>query len=255
MSWRAQIIGSVLLAVALVAVAAGLARPIGQRCADADVLADHQLRDEAIAAYRALLKSTAPTCAAHGLQKQLALPVTKITTTTTTTKSTRVPGQQLQTSHSSQSSQSATPSPKNTSQILATTTATRPPRPPSGTEPIDHNLPESLDTISKAREWVEDLGLTVVGWVLIVLAAVLIVRAGALLFARALRGSIDLGSVTDAGDQPSGPSPSDSSDPAVVAQLQDRLAGRHLFGAAAMPSGAVPNAGSSKLSDALATAV
>jgi hypothetical protein len=99
-----------------------------------------------------------------------------------------------------------------------------------------HDVPASVSGIGGFRAWLTNLGLDITDWVLLVIAALLVLRTGLAFVISRRPGVVNIGTVTDAA------SDKNQVDPAISAQIQQRLTEQHLFGSSLVPGGGLPEA-------------
>jgi tetratricopeptide (TPR) repeat protein len=99
-----------------------------------------------------------------------------------------------------------------------------------------HDVPESVSGVGGVRAWLTNLGLDITDWVLLVITALLVARTGLAFVLSRRPGIVNVGTVTNARNE------KDATDPAITAQIQQRLTEQHLFGATLVPGGGLPEA-------------
>jgi hypothetical protein len=105
------------------------------------------------------------------------------------------------------------------------------------------NVPANVSGIGAVRAWITNLRLDITGWVLLAIAALLVLRTGLAFVISRRPGIVNVGTVTDATKEKNPP------DPAIVVQIQQRLTEQHLFGATLVPGGGLPEAVATTLKD------
>jgi hypothetical protein len=242
--WRVTV--PVLVGAVLVAVAVGLANPVAERCADAQALATGKLSSEAAARYRSLLSDRSPTCAVNGLAiSQAAGSSTQTSNAGTTTSSTVTTTTSAAASSGTSTTGSATV-PQVVTETEGQSTAHTATSPQSSSPPsTKSNVPGGLPWVDGAREWIENLGLTTAGWVLLGAAALLLLRSGAEIYVSRRPGVVNIGTVTSAIDAGTLSANTD----AVKAQLRQRFGSERLFGSPLVPGGSVPTLVAGALKD------